>query len=375
MKLPTNLVDIGYFKLYLYSVKIEYMSKHFRQLTVKEVIKETQEAVSIVFDIPNDLAAEFKYKAGQYLTIKADINGESVRRSYSLSSSPSVDTVLKVTSKKVENGKMSHYLYDRVKAGDVLEVMPPEGNFIVETDAIRANSYVLFAAGSGITPIMSILKTVLEEEPRSKVKLVYGNRTVNEIIFYEELKSLATHFDGRLEVQHILSQGSLEGGISNTRINSSIISATVSNQGTDAIYYICGPEGMIKSTEEALKAANVAKDHINIEYFTSSAVDTGKDTVYEGNENEVTIILDGDEFKIELNDGETILMAADRAGIDPPYSCQSGVCTTCKAYVKQGKIDMGESFALDDEEIEEGFILTCCSRPASAGVIISYDDI
>lgn len=351
------------------------MSKHFRQLAVKEVIKETTEAVSIVFEIPADLATEFKYKAGQYLTIKATINGESVRRSYSLSSSPSVDNFLKVTSKKVENGKMSHYLYDHVKAGDVLDVMPPEGNFIVETDAIRANGYVLFAAGSGITPIMSILKTVLEEEPRSTVKLVYGNRSAGEIIFYEELNHLADQYTGRLEVQHILSQGTIEGGESNTRINPTIVSATVEAQGASAIYYICGPEGMIKSTEEALKSANVAKEQINIEYFTSSAVDAGKDTVYEGNENEVTVILDGEEFKVELNDGETILMAADRAGIDPPYSCQSGVCTTCKAFVKQGKIDMGESFALDDEEIAEGFILTCCSRPASAGVIISYDDI
>lgn len=351
------------------------MSKHFRQLAVKEVIKETQDAVSIVFNIPSDLAAEFKYNAGQYLTIKADIKGESVRRSYSLSSSPSVDKTLKVTSKKVENGKMSHYLYDHVKVGDVLDVMPPEGNFIVETDAIRANKYVLFAAGSGITPIMSILKTVLEEEPRSTVKLIYGNRSASEIIFYEELKSLAQKFDGRLAVLHILSQGSLEGGVNNARINSSIVNGAVNDHGTDAIYYICGPEGMIKSTDEALKSAHVSKDQINIEYFTSSAEDAGKDTVYEGNENEVTVILDGEEFKIELNDGETILMAADRAGIDPPYSCQSGVCTTCKAFVKQGKIDMGESFALDEEEIEEGFILTCCSRPASSGVVISYDDI
>lgn len=351
------------------------MSKHFRQIAVKEVIKETTDAVSIVFDIPQDLAPEFKYKAGQYLTIKATINGESVRRSYSLSSSPSVDKYLKVTSKKVENGKMSHYLYDHVKAGDVLDVMPPEGNFIVETDAIQSKKYVLFAAGSGITPIMSILKTVLEEEPRSSIKLVYGNRTPNEIIFYDELKQLADEYQGRLIVQHILSQGSIEGGVGNTRINSPIVSATVAEQGSDAVYYICGPEGMIQSTEEALKAASVAKEQINIEYFTSSAVDEGKDTVYEGNQNEVTVILDGEEFKVTLNDGETILMAADRQGIDPPYSCQSGVCTTCKAFVKQGKIDMGESFALDEEEIEEGFILTCCSRPASGGVIISYDDI
>ncbi len=351
------------------------MSKHFRQIAVKEVIKETADAVSIVFDIPTDLASEFNYKAGQYLTIMATINGESVRRSYSLSSSPAVDGHLQVTSKKVANGKMSHYLYDQVKAGDVLDVMPPEGNFIVETDAIQSNKYVLFAAGSGITPIMSILKTVLEEEPRSTVKLVYGNRTANEIIFYDALNALANNYEGRLVVQHILSQGTIDGGESNTRITSSIVSATVAEQGAAAIYYICGPEGMIQSTEEALKSASVSKDHINIEYFTSSAVDEGKDTVYEGNENEVTVILDGDEFKVTLNDGETILMAADRQGIDPPYSCQSGVCTTCKAFVKQGKIDMGESFALDDEEIEEGFILTCCSRPASGGVIISYDDI
>lgn len=351
------------------------MSKHFRQLEVKEVIKETNDAVSIVFDIPTDLAAEFKYKAGQYLTIKADINGESIRRSYSLSSSPSVDSYLKITSKKVENGRMSHYLYDHVKAGDVLDVMPPEGNFIIETDAIRASKYVLFAAGSGITPIMSILKTVLEEEPRSTVKLIYGNRSACEIIFYEELKGLTNQFSGRLEVMHVLSQGSLEGSANNTRINSSIVDAAVKEHGTDAVYYICGPEGMIKSTEESLKSANVGKDQINIEYFTSSAVDTGKDTVYEGNENEVTVILDGEEFKIELNDGETILMAADRAGIDPPYSCQSGVCTTCKAFVKQGQIEMGESFALDEEEIAEGFILTCCSRPASGDVVVSYDDI
>jgi ring-1,2-phenylacetyl-CoA epoxidase subunit PaaE len=354
------------------------MSKHFRQLTVKEVIKETNDAVSIVFEIPTDQSTNFKYKAGQYLTIKADIKGESVRRSYSLSSSPSIDTFLKVTSKKVENGKMSHYLYDHVNAGDVMDVMLPDGNFVLETDAIQSNRYVLFAAGSGITPIISILKTALEEEPRSTVHLVYGNRNLENIIFYNELQSLTSKYSDRLSVQHIISQGAIDGGKNNTRITPEIVNAIVSEEQSNTaskVYFICGPEGMIQVTNEALKNAGVDSKTIHIEHFTSSAVDEGKETVYEGDVNEVTAILDGEEHKLILQKGETILEAADRHGIDPPYSCQSGVCTTCKALVTRGEVEMGESFGLDDEEIAEGFVLTCCSRPKTAGVIINYDDI
>jgi ring-1,2-phenylacetyl-CoA epoxidase subunit PaaE len=354
------------------------MSKHFRQLVVKEVIKETKDAVSIVFEIPSDQKQDFKYKAGQYLTIKADINGESVRRSYSLSSSPTIDSFLKVTSKKVENGKMSHYLYDHVNVGDTMEVMLPDGNFVLETDAIRGNRYVLFAAGSGITPIISILKTALEDEPRSTVHLVYGNRKIEDIIFYDELEALSTKYSGRLSIQYIISQGAIDGGRNNTRITPEIVSAIVAEeqqQTAAKMYFICGPEGMIEVTNEALKSTGIDSNSIHIEHFTNSAVDEGKETVYEGDVNEVIAILDGVEHKLILQKGETILEAADRHGIDPPYSCQSGVCTTCKALVTRGETEMGESFGLDDEEIAEGFILTCCTRPKSAGVIVSYDDI
>lgn len=354
------------------------MSKHFRQLAVKEVIKETKDAVSIVFEIPSDQKQDFKYKAGQYLTIKADIKGESVRRSYSLSSSPSIDSFLKVTSKKVENGKMSHYLFDHVNVGDTLEVMLPDGNFVLETDAIKSKRYILFAAGSGITPIISILKTALEEEPRSTVHLIYGNRKIEDIIFYDELQSLSANYSDRLTVQYIISQGAIDGGKNNTRITPEIVSAIVAEeqqQSTEKAYFICGPEGMIQVTNETLKNAGVDSKTIHIEHFTNSAVDEGKETVYEGDVNEVIAILDGEEHKLILQKGETILEAADRQGIDPPYSCQSGVCTTCKALVTRGEVEMGESFGLDDEEIAEGFVLTCCSRPKTAGVIVNYDDI
>lgn len=354
------------------------MSKHFRRLKVKKVIKETTEAVSIVFEIPDEIKQDFHYKAGQYLTIKAVVNGEEIRRSYSLSSSPVVENDLKITSKKVDQGRMSHFLYTAVKEGDVLEVMPPEGNFTIDIQPPNHKKYIFFAAGSGITPIISLLKTIVETEAYSEIALYYGNRDKQQIIFYDELNRLASTYSNRLAVQHILSKGEIEGGRSRSRIDKVIVDAVAKKNKDNQItteYFVCGPEGMILQTKESLLQAGIDKKHIHIEYFSNSAEDKGKDTHYEGKVNEVTAILDDVEHQLVLQDGETILEAADRMGIDPPYSCQSGVCTTCKAFVKQGEVEMGESFGLDEDEIAEGYVLTCCSRPKSAGVIVSWDDV
>ena len=337
------------------------MSTHFHTLTVKELKRETAKTVSIAFDIPESLMSDFKYDAGQYLTIKANVNGEEIRRSYSISSYG--DEALQVSCKMIDGGKMSTHLVNNVGVGDALEVMPPMGNFTVDS---LDKPLVLFAAGSGVTPIFSILKKALKEG-NNNIKLFYGNRSDEEIIFKNQLESIRANHSDRLLVQQFLSSDG-------ERLDSERTQSLVNGIG-EAHYFICGPEGMIAAVKEGLENSNVSSSNITIEYFASPKSDKpAVEMVVSGEVNDIIAEIDGERHNITLESGESILDAANRIGIDPPFSCQSGVCTTCKCKVLSGEVEMENNFGLGEDEAEEGFVLSCISKPTSAGVVVSWDE-
>jgi len=353
------------------------MAIQFYPLRVKKIIRETPETVSIVFQLPEDLKKEFSYRAGQYLTIKKSIRGEETRRSYSISSSMEWEEDLQVSSKVVKGGKMSTYLFNELSEGDTLEVMPPMGNFVVND---RNAPLVLFAAGSGITPVFSILKEALKKGDQL-IHLYFGNRSPEQVIFKSELQSLAQKFSNRLLVQHFYSS---EGERLDTDRTKSLLNGLQDKELKQAHFYICGPSGMIESVNNALKKADIPTDRIHVEYFLATseqeepkaeaAAEEDEDAV-SGDLNQVHVTLDGETHQLSLEPGEAILDAASRIGIDPPFSCQSGVCTTCKAKLLSGEVEMENNFGLGDDEIEDGYVLTCIGKPKSPGVEISWDDV
>lgn len=340
------------------------MSKRFHSLKVRELIKETKDAISVVFDIPEEEKENFNYEAGQYLTIRKEIGGEDIRRSYSLSSIPE-EGILKVTSKKVSNGRMSGYLYDELAVGDELDIMPPDGSFTLKNPN---KALILFAAGSGITPIISILKSYLKAGgPR--VYLFYGNRSEEEIIFKDELEQLREANSSKFMIMNFLSSNG-------ERLDKERTKSLVGNaQAGMADYYICGPEGMISSVKSGLEEAGLPKEEIFIEYFTAATDGEAKEReAISSNVKDIVVKLDDEEHQISLQDHESILEGAERIGIDPPFSCHSGVCTTCKAKVVSGKVEMDNNFGLGQDEEDEGYVLTCIGYPKTPGVKIDWDD-
>jgi ring-1,2-phenylacetyl-CoA epoxidase subunit PaaE len=353
------------------------MSK-FHSLKVKEVIRETADAVSVAFEVPANLKQEYKYLQGQYLTLKFVINGEEVRRSYSICSSPLDENELRVAIKKVNNGKVSSYINDHLKAGEQVDVMIPMGNFHSPMNVTHKKNYFLFGGGSGITPMMSILKTVLRAEPQSNVTLFYGNNDEASVIFKKEIDSLAAANPSRFKVYHILNNApaghpSDLQGMMTIEKNINLLKTYV-DVSADNEYFICGPTPMMDNVMAALKQANIPEKQIHIEYFTAPVnaddIKPSTDTVSGA---KATIILDGDEKTIELEENETILEAAIRNGMDAPYACQGGSCCTCRALLQDGKVDMAVNYALSASEVKEGFILTCQSRPTTDTVVVNYD--
>jgi ring-1,2-phenylacetyl-CoA epoxidase subunit PaaE len=361
------------------------MALKFYILKVSNVVRETEDSVTLSFEINPELKEIFSYKHGQYITIKLPINGEENRRAYSISSSPVTDFELSVTIKKVDEGKVSRYINDIIKCGDFLEVMPPLGNFTVELNSKHAKNYVLIGGGSGITPLFSILKTILAVESQSKVYLIFQNRNENSIIFRNQLEELESVNSGRFFITHILSQSGkdwlgLTGKLDSTLIQK-IIKQLIPDNIYKANYFLCGPYGLMHESELALKGLLVASFQIYKESFTVSISKTDEVRNYNMINNEqdlktrkVKIILYGDETEFNVEPDETILTAAQHAGQDPPFSCQIGACSTCRARLKSGKVIMDERDSLTDEEIEEGYILTCQSHPFTDNVIIDFDD-
>lgn len=344
----------------------------FKSIKVKEVRKETNDTVSISFDISN-----VEYKSGQYITIKKNINGEDVRRSYSLCSSP-FESDFRVAVKQIEKGLMSTFLNNELKIGDEIELMMPTGNFVIEP--VNDQHYVAFAAGSGITPIVSMIKTVLNKT-NSFFTLFYGNKTPDTVIFKKEIDQLIENYQDRFKVKYIYSRAESNDKLFEGRIDKSKAYKII--QGDNALlkanaFFMCGPEQMIHDVSDALKESGVAEDKIRYELFTTPSIKKQEDqqqSDFDGTAN-VTVIMDGDELEFELSsNGEFILDAAIEQGVDAPFSCKGAVCCTCKAQVIEGKAIMDMNYALSDNEVEEGFILTCQSRPASEKVVVDFDVI
>jgi len=353
----------------------------FHTLKVKDIRKETDKCVSIAFDVPEELSEEFQFEHGQYITLKMNVNGEELRRSYSICSSPMEDE-LRVAVKKVENGRVSGKVVDQLQIGEELEVMTPMGNFTTQLNAENTKHYIAFAGGSGITPIISILKTALRIERESRFTLFYGNSDKENIIFNDQLVQLEEKYGDRLNVQHILSKEQMEDALFSGQIDPEKAIALLNKFVDDPLYkeyFVCGPEPMMLNVSEALEKLGVDKERIHIELFTSPVSQVEPKTedtsvsVPDGMSH-VTVILDGEEEVVEIPyKGDAILDAAISAGIDVPFACKGAVCCTCKAKVLKGKVRMEMNYALSDEEVEDGYVLTCQSHPETAEVLVDYD--
>ena len=316
------------------------MSK-FHSLKVSDVVRETADAVSVAFEVPAELKQEYKYKQGQYLTLKLKVKGEELRRSYSICSSPLDENELRVAIKKVKDGRVSTFINDSIKKGDTLEVMIPMGNFYTEMNPFNRKNYILFAGGSGITPMFSILKTVLKAEPQSKVTLFYGNNDESSIIFQKQIEQLAIANSDRLNVVHILNAPPanhpvLLQGLMSKEKDIALIENYVDLSANNE-YFICGPGPMMENVVAALKELKVNETQVHIEYFTAPVNgEDGKPSENEATGALATIIIDGDEHKVILIEGESVLEAAIRIGLDAPYACQGGSCCTCRALLQAG---------------------------------------
>lgn len=354
------------------------MSKYYK-LRVEKVVRETPETISVHFRQPE--GARLNYKPGQFLTLLVNLKGEQVRRSYSMSSCPHTDDTLVVTVKRVADGKVSNYLNDTLRPGDWMEVLEPMGNFYLDAHPSKQRHIVLMGAGSGITPLISIAKTVLFAERNSQVSLLFGNRNENTIIFKEELTALEAQHAGRFRVVHVLSQPSSSWTGYDGRLNQSLtlkILQTLPQWEADRTeYFLCGPEGMMEEMKHALNILHVPANRMHWESFvTASAaekhgeVETDADGQAVVKPQEVTVIYEGSEYKFMVTPDKTILEAALDLNIDLPYSCQSGLCTACRGKCLSGKVKLDEEDGLSAAELREGYVLTCVGHPLTAGTTI-----
>ena len=357
------------------------MSVSFHTLTVAEVIDETADARSIRFDVPEELRETFRFRPGQHLTLMTRIGEEEVRRNYSLCVSPSEGQV-KVTVKRISGGAFSNWANDNLKPGDRIEVMPPHGSFTWDFDPAAANHYAGFAGGSGITPVMSLLKTALEAEPDSRFTLFYGNRDSSSIIFLEELARLKNRYMDRLQVHHFLAEEAedieLFNGILDRAKCDLILGSLIEPEEIDA-FFICGPGPMMDSAEEALVDAGVPRDRIHVERFTAGRPSAALAAQMQALQQEAAgqtmlVTLDGRKRRVPFDAGAgNILDSARLAGLPAPFACKAGVCATCRARVVSGDVEMAARYGLSDEEIAAGYVLTCQSVPKGEGVELDYD--
>ncbi|MCY7399343.1 MAG: phenylacetate-CoA oxygenase/reductase subunit PaaK [Sphingomonas bacterium] len=356
------------------------MAEHFHALRVAEIVRETDDANSIRFEVPEALKAAFAFRAGQHLTLKADIDGEEVRRNYSLCVAPH-EGELKVTVKRIAGGAFSNWVGDRLKPGDTLDVMTPHGSFTCQFDPAQARRYVGFAGGSGITPIVSLIRTALSVEPASRFSLFYGNRDASSVIFLDALADLKDRYMGRFELYHFLSDEegdvALFNGMLDRATCDAAIEALVDAPGEVDAWFICGPGPMMDAAEAALVERDVAHDRIHIERFTAGRPSAAVAAQIMALQEEaagltLSVTLDGRTRRIEFG-GDNILDSARAAGMPAPFACKAGVCATCRARVVSGKVEMAARYGLTDEEVAAGYVLTCQSVPVGAGVVIDYD--
>lgn len=355
----------------------------FHPLQVSEITQETADCVSVVFDVPAELKSEYQYIQGQYLTLKMNVDGEEIRRSYSLCSSPVTEKELRVAVKMVTNGKGSTWINKKLNIGETVDVMTPMGNFYSKLDSGNKKHYVLFAGGSGITPVFSILKSVLATEPNSRITLIYGNRDEQSTIFKKQIDELAKNNSSRLTVIHVLENSpagtdALYTGMLLPEKVRAIFDMHV-GLSNDNEYFICGPGPMMENVKKVLADLKAPSDKTHIEYFSAviEAVAAAEKKSSTGGKlvSKVTIILDGVEEKFDIpSDGLSILDTAIKVKMDVPYACKGAVCCTCRAKILEGKASMTMNYALTEEEVAQGYILTCQAHPETETLVVSYDE-
>ncbi|MBK9225188.1 MAG: ferredoxin--NADP reductase [Flavobacterium sp.] len=347
----------------------------FYKLTIKEVRRETPSAVSVLFNVPIEFKDFYRFVAGQYINLKLTLDGHEIRRAYSICSSPKSGE-LRIAVKEVKNGTFSAFANTKLKAGDTLEVGTPEGKFTFEPEAGRLRNYAAFVAGSGITPVVSIIQSVLNGEPKSTFVLVYGNKTPEETIFHKQLHDLQLKYVGRFFVHYVYSQANVEQELFG-RIDKSTVNFVLNNKHKELQFdkfYLCGPEEMINTVSAILKEKNFKDSAIKFELFSTSTSENKIEKSLEGH-SKITVVVDSDETSFEMSQKQTILEAALKQGIDAPYSCQGGICSSCLARITSGTAEMTKNSILTDSEIAEGLILTCQAHPTSATIVVDYDDV
>ncbi|KWR89404.1 1,2-phenylacetyl-CoA epoxidase subunit PaaE [Cupriavidus sp. IDO] len=361
------------------------MTPQFHPLRVAQVRPETADTISIAFEVPAELRDAYRFTQGQFLTLKAPVDGQDVRRSYSICCGvQDYDErgELRVAVKLVEDGLFSSYLHDAISPGQVFDVMTPDGRFYVPLDADSARHYVAFAAGSGITPVLSLIRTTLEREPGSRFTLVYGNRSVDTIIFSEALEDLKNQYLSRFTLYHVLSRQPQEVELLHGRLDHARVTAFLQTlipaEDIDAAF-VCGPASMIDEVENALRDAGVDPHRIHAERFGVPVAQQKRTPAHAATDHagtaELVVVLDGKQHKMRLplEDGK-VLDTALAAGLDLPYACKSGVCCTCRAKVLEGKVEMEKNYTLEPWEMEKGFVLTCQARALTPRVVVSYDE-
>lgn len=345
----------------------------FHKVHIQEIKQETANAVSVLFNIPESLKHDFQFIAGQYITLQTEIKGVVTRRAYSICSTPESGD-LRVSIKAVENGIFSTYATSHLKAGDEIEITAPEGRFLLNPEPNK--NYIGFAAGSGITPILSMVQSVLENEPTSNFTVVYGNKSAAETMFYTELNALKSSFLGRFKLHYIFSRENVKNELQG-RIDKSVTNYFVKNMYKETSFdaaFLCGPEGMIDTVSKTLIDNKIAKENIHFELFTVSIDEEAVSEIKEGT-TEITVVLDEEETTFTMQQTDDILAASLRNDLDPPYSCQGGVCSSCLAKVTEGRAVMVKNSILTDGEVEEGLILTCQAHPTTSKITIDFDEV
>jgi ring-1,2-phenylacetyl-CoA epoxidase subunit PaaE len=356
----------------------------FHSLRIREVRPETADAVSVSFEVPPELREQYRFTQGQFVTLKAHVDGEETRRSYSICvgvTDYDRDGELRIGIKRVRGGRFSNFAFDTLQAGHWVDVMTPDGRFFTHLNAEQGKQYVAFAGGSGITPVLAIIKTTLDIEPRSTFTLIYGNRSVDAIMFAEELEDLKNRYMNRFILYNVLSDDmqdvDLFNGVLDQNKCAAFLETLIPAESIDEAF-ICGPAPMMDAAEAALKAAGVADSKVHVERFGTPLPQAGAPAIEITEETpaaELEIIIDGNRRKLRLPyEGASLLDVGLHAGLALPYACKGGVCCTCRAKVLEGEVKMDKNYTLEEQEIRDGFVLTCQCHPISERVVVSYDE-
>jgi len=351
----------------------------FYKLQINKRIQETDDSCSFRFVIPDELKDIFKYKPGQYLTLKLIIDNKEERRAYSISSCPFTDNFIQITIKNIDGGFVSNYLVNNVTESDWLDVLPPLGNFVIEPNEHIQHNYIMVAGGSGITPLMSMIKSILIVEPKSKVTLLYSNRYKNNIIFLDELNRLYQQYPDRLSIYHFISKQTVEqtnfyGRLTPELFRSLILDKISDINSTD--FYICGPTSLMQSIEQEIIARQIPQTKIHKESFVSTNFydeEGTKPTLPEFQKRDIKVRVYGQEYALTVEKDDNIITAGIKNGLIFPYSCQIGACSTCRAKLVSGDVFMEVKEGLTEEEVKQGYILTCQSHPMSDDVVVDFD--